>query len=118
MSRTTFFQARYIDWPPVAISSYADPDSCHWQKLADLAVAEFDRLASEFWTKAGWEWFNRMVVDCHGDAMTWKQAYQIYQQAAENLAEGVTVEALAWECGILPEQPESAGGLRANIQSS
>ncbi len=103
MGQTTFFSKTYIDWPPVAIRDYADPDSGYWESLADLAIAEFDRRAPETLSHADWDRFNQLFHQHYGDALTWKQAHDCYRQAAAALAPGVSVEALAYACGVLPE---------------
>jgi hypothetical protein len=103
MSRTTFYQAQYIDWPPVAIGEYANPDSLYWQEQAETAVARFDEKAPEAMTENEWRRFNELAASHYGENYTWKAAYETYQKALEHLAPGATADSLAYACGVLPE---------------
>jgi hypothetical protein len=110
--RSTFYQARYVNWPPVSIFAYGNPNSPYWQEQAEAAVAEFDRKAASLLTPQEWDDFNEYFLGHYGEGVTWKQAYECYHAAAEALAPGVTVEAVACAAGILPEPAELESGSR------
>jgi hypothetical protein len=106
MTKTTFYSVKYCDWPPVLITDYANPDSLYWQEQGDTAVAHFDQAAPEYLPESEWRRFNELVVNHYGDAFTWKQAYEVYQQTLERLSAGATADSLAFAVGVLPEMPE------------
>lgn len=104
--RSTFYQARYVNWPPVRLAAYANPDSGYWREQAETAAADFDRKASGILSDPDWQRFNQLFIDHYGEGVTWMQAFDCYHAAVHALAPGVTVEAVAYAAGILPELVE------------
>ncbi len=107
MAQTTFYSLNYIHWPPVHIRAFYNPDSLYWREQAETAVAEFDRKAPEFLNKADWELFNQLYLNHYGESVTWKQAFDCYKAALDALQPGMTVEAIAYAAGVLPEGVEN-----------
>ncbi len=108
MAQSTFYSVNYIGWPPVPIREFSNPDSAHWKEMASAAITRFDARAPEFLTKGEWEWLCNTVTACLGKSWTYKQLYEIWHAATAAMKNGVTVQAIAYAAGVLPE------GLEAN----
>jgi hypothetical protein len=81
----------------IPASDYTDPDSPFWKREAEKAMAAFDALPIP---ADDWNTFQSFIPD----ELTWKEAHRIYSQAAATWKLGLTIEAVAYECGILPDE--------------
>jgi hypothetical protein len=77
-------------------SDYTDPESPFWKREYERAYAEFCKLPI---SDADFDTFQSFIPD----VITWKEAHRIYSQAAATWKPEITIEALAHDCGILPE---------------
>jgi hypothetical protein len=112
MAATTFYSKNFVGWPPVPLAQFTNPNSAHWRERCLAVVERFDDRAPAHLTKAEWEWLGNTIAAHLGEAATWQQYYDAYQAALEALKPGVTVQAIAYAAGVLPEGPEDAGGAR------
>jgi hypothetical protein len=78
------------------VTPYTDPDSDWWKAQYEKSFVAFCKLPI---SDADFDTFQSFIPD----VITWKEAHCIYSQAAATWKPGITIEALAHDCGILPE---------------
>lgn len=110
MSRTTFYQVAYVGWPPVHHTQFNNPNSVYWQERCKALIARFDARAPECIAETEWAWLNATIAAHLGEEATWLAYYDTYTLALEAMQPGVTVQAIAYAAGVLPEGPEKNEG--------
>lgn len=77
MSATTFYQRKYVGWPPVRIGEYSNPNSAYWKERAIVqGYALLDKIGEERYAE---------LVDRQPDDITWRALHELFSSELEKI---------------------------------